>query len=96
MTPRQFDALLKRHHATKREDAALFELMIAQLTSVVMNTGFRSPKEPVSTREFMPTERAKQAQQSPSPKGKRLTKKRQKELARGIRAMFPNLAKVKR
>jgi hypothetical protein len=52
LTPREFDALVKRHKRRREHD----EFMLAQLTAVVMNTGFRSREEPAQTRDYMPSQ----------------------------------------
>jgi hypothetical protein len=87
MTPRQLDALLNRHQLA----TASREFLFAQVTSWVANTGFRSVAKPTKATDFMPSEWAKTGK--PKPKPKRLTKKRQLEIAAGIRAMFPDLTK---
>jgi hypothetical protein len=95
MTPRQLDALLTRNHAVIARD----EFMVAQLTSWVANTGFRSVEKPTKPTDFMPSEWAKArkiravVQQV---RRRRLTKKRQIEIACGIRAMFPDLSKLRK
>jgi hypothetical protein len=55
LTPRQFDALTKRR--TREQESQ--EFMFAQLTAVVMNTGFRSTDKPSKTIDFMPSQWAK-------------------------------------
>jgi len=65
--------------------------MTAQLTSWVVNTGFRTTDKPTMARDFMPSEWAKRSIHSG--KRKRMTKKRRAQLADNIRSMFPNLHK---
>ncbi|MGC1783479.1 MAG: hypothetical protein WA708_13230 [Acidobacteriaceae bacterium] len=52
LTPRQFDALAGRHRQTVEHG----ELLFAQLTAWVVNTGFRSTKRPVQAKDFMPSQ----------------------------------------
>jgi hypothetical protein len=63
LTPRKLDSLLKRH----KRKAQSNELLFAQLTSWVANTGFRSTAEPTKTEDFMPS-RWKQDTAKPAPK----------------------------
>ncbi|HTF67030.1 MAG TPA: hypothetical protein VK638_30540 [Edaphobacter sp.] len=51
LTPRQFDALLKRYKRATESN----ELLFAQLTSWIANTGFRSTEKPTTTEDFMPS-----------------------------------------
>jgi hypothetical protein len=71
LTPRKLDALLKRH----RRKTESTELLFAQLTSCVVNTGFRSTEEPTKIRDFMPSQwdqaAAKQPKKSKFPRRKR-------------------------
>jgi hypothetical protein len=92
MTPRQLDALLIRHNAYRASERDHAEFMLAQLTSAVVNTGFRSPTKPMAPKEFMPSqwETRKRGIQSTS---KRMTHKRRKAIAQSIRAMFPDLSR---
>jgi hypothetical protein len=55
LTPRQFDALCKRH----RMASEMTEFFFAQVSSTVMNTGFRSTEKPTSPADFMPSQRNK-------------------------------------
>lgn len=50
ITPRQFDALQKRHRFHIESN----ELLFGQLTSWVANTGFRSTAKPTKHSDFMP------------------------------------------
>src|SRR6202042_2926983 len=52
LTPRQFDALIKRHRHTVESN----ELLLGQLTSWVANTGFRSTEKPTHPHDFMPSQ----------------------------------------
>ena len=90
MTPRQLDALLIRHQFATASNEFLF----AQITSWVANTGFRSVEKPTKATDFMPSEWAKTRTTTTTVKRRRLTKKRQTEIAQGIRAMFPDLSKA--
>ena len=88
LTPRQFDALLKR----KKVETVAQEFLFAQLTSWIANTGFKSAAKQTAAKEFMPSEWAKTAKATgTSGKPKRMTKKRRAAIAAGIRSMFPNL-----
>lgn len=67
-TPRQLDALIKRHERAKQETEFLF----AQLTSCVVNFSMSRPKEPVSPKDLMPSEWSKRAsKENPQRKRKR-------------------------
>ena len=92
LTPHLFNRLMARHDAVKNREVSHFEFMLAQLTSWVANTGFRSVDKQVKPQDFMPSHWAKT--RTTTVKRKRLTKKRQKEIAQGIRAMFPDLSKA--
>jgi hypothetical protein len=80
LTPRQFDALCKRH----RMASELTEFFFAQVASTVMNTGFRSTEKPTSPADFMPSQRNKrQIQQRKS------EQQSSEEVLDRIRQMFP-------
>lgn len=51
LTPRQFGHLSNRH----RYQVEHKEFLFGQLTSWVASTGFKSPKEPTTARDFMPS-----------------------------------------
>jgi hypothetical protein len=51
LTPRQFGQLSNRH----RQDREHSEFMQAQIVSWIASTGFKSPKDPVTPRDFMPS-----------------------------------------
>lgn len=78
-TPRQLDALIKRHERSKQETEFLF----AQLTSCVVNFSPVHPKKPVSVKDFMPSEWLKVAL-----KPKRLNRKTVADSARRHLDMF--------
>jgi hypothetical protein len=82
LTPRQLDALIKRRERETQEREFLF----AQLASVTANFGFHAPKEPISTKDFMPSEWARGNVKVV--KRKRMTKKRRAEVARKVAALF--------
>jgi|SRR5271163_3601596 len=85
-TPRQFDGLLKRHKNKVESN----ELLFAQLTSWVANTGFKSADKPTSTKDFMPSQWGKSSSSAKSsPKRKRMTRKRRDAVADGFRTFFP-------
>jgi hypothetical protein len=86
LTPRQFDALVKR----RERDAQEQEFLTAQLTAAVVNFSMCHPKEPVSPRDFMPSEFGKPARK---PKRVRITKKLKRELALSVRAGFAAMRK---
>lgn len=76
LTPRQFDALLKRHELAEQKR----EYLAAQTTAAIINFSMRAPDKPVSPRDFMlslPPER----KQKP-------TKKQIKKVAQNLRALF--------
>ena len=86
LTPRQFDALLKRHHHRVESN----ELLFAQLTSWVANTGFRSTEKPTQPKDFMPSQWAKaNPSKTAANKPNRMTKIRRDKVASCLRAMFP-------
>jgi hypothetical protein len=86
LTPRQFDALLKRHLIDREYN----ELLFGQLTSWVANSGVRAPSKPFKPTDFMPSQWMKKASK---PKRKRMTNKTRRELTAQIRAMFPVIKK---
>jgi hypothetical protein len=63
LTPRQFDALVRRH----RRHVESQELLFGQLTSWVANTGFRTTAEPTTPTDFMPSRWAKSTHPAPTP-----------------------------
>ena len=89
LTPKQF-ADLKRQHRNHVEST---ELLFAQLTSWVANTGFRTTDKPVSTVDFMPSQWHRSAPANathlPATKPIRMTAKRRAEVANGLRGLFP-------
>ena len=89
LTPRQFDALLKR----KKVETVAQEFLAAQLTSWVANTGFRTTEKPTKPQDFMPSEWGRTRASIHSGKPRRMTKKRRADIANSIRSMFPNLQK---
>ena len=91
LTPRQFDALLKR----KKAETVANEFLVAQLTSWVANTGFRTTEKPTKPQDFMPSEWMRTRTAINSGKRTRMTKKRRAQLANSIRSMFPNLHKTR-
>jgi hypothetical protein len=91
LTPRQFDALLKR----KKVETVANEFLFAQLTSWVSNTGFRTATKPTSPRDFMPSEWTKTTGTQAAGTSKRMTRKRRAAIDAGIRSMFPNLSPKK-
>jgi hypothetical protein len=62
LTPRQLDALVKRHERATQEREFLF----AQMTSCIVNFSMVRPQEPVSAADFMPSEWAKKRKKSMS------------------------------
>lgn len=57
LTPRQLDALVRQHERAIQEEEFLF----GQLASLFVNFSMSHPKEPVSAKDFMPSEWAKRA-----------------------------------
>jgi hypothetical protein len=55
MTPRQFDALARRHRAKRQREVEHAEFLFGQLTAMVGNTGIRGWKDVRTTDEFMPS-----------------------------------------
>jgi hypothetical protein len=56
LTPRMFDALVKRHERATRER----EFMFGQLASIFINYSMARPKKPTKPTDFMPSEFAKE------------------------------------
>lgn len=81
LTPRQFDALCKRHRMAQE----LTEYFFAQVSSTVMNTGFRSTDKPTSPADFMPSQRNKK--QTPQ----RQTEQDPELILDRLRQMFPRM-----
>lgn len=81
LTPRQFDALVKR----RERDVVTTEFLFAQLTAAVVNFSTCRPKETVHPRDFMPSEFGKQTQPA---KRVRMTKKVRKHVTESFRAGF--------
>ena len=79
LTPRQYDALLKRREYETQQAEFLF----AQLTSYFINFSMCHPKDPTKPRDFMPSMWG-----NPEPPAKRvkLTKKKQKEVTEAFRS----------
>jgi hypothetical protein len=61
------------------------EIMLAQLTAAVVNSGICRPGEPVSTRDYMPSEWAKQAAHEAVPESEELAEQRRQEIANAFR-----------
>jgi hypothetical protein len=77
LTPRQLDALIKRHERSMWNNEFLF----AQLTSCVVNFSMSHPKKALEPRDFMPSEWAK------NPPAEKKPKRRKRQLiATEIRA----------
>jgi hypothetical protein len=85
LTPRQLDALVKRHERATQEREFLF----AQMTSCIVNFSMARPKEPASAADFMPSEWTKK-RRSPSSDP---TDAEQQMLANQLRGMFDALMK---
>jgi hypothetical protein len=83
LTPRQYDALLKR----KEHETRTTEFLFAQLTACGINFSPCHPKEPTSPADFMPSEWVKK-QASAAPKRVRMTKKVKQQVTDSIRAGF--------
>jgi hypothetical protein len=90
LTPRQFDALLKRHKSRTEQN----EFMFGQLTSWIANTGFRTTKEPTTPFDFMLSKQRQKAA-APPPKRVRMTAKRRNNLGLALRATLAQVATVK-
>lgn len=56
LTPRMFDALVRRHEIATRER----EFMFGQLASIFINHSMARPKKPTKPTDFMPSEFAKE------------------------------------
>ncbi len=60
LTPRQYAALLKRHHHKVEHD----EYMLAEIISKTVNFSFCHPEHPTKTIDFMPSMRGKKVSQA--------------------------------
>ncbi len=71
--------------------------MLAQLTSWIANTGFRTAEKPTTAMDFMPSQWAKKAKAKTSaPKRIRMTKKRRHGIFLHLRATLGAVATVKK
>jgi hypothetical protein len=83
--------MLKRHKSSVEGP----EFMLAQLTSWVANTGFRTAEKPTSALDFMPTQGAKKANaKAAAPKRIRMTRKRRQLLMDRLDATLGQIARV--
>jgi hypothetical protein len=85
LTPRQFRHLSQRHRL-EREHA---EFMFAQITSWIANTGFRSPKNAVMPRDFMPSMFGQHNEKKPV----KLKRRKRQVIATEIRDVMANWLK---
>lgn len=81
LTPRQFDALVKRRERQVEHD----EFMLAQLTAYTVNFSMCRPKDAVAPRDFMPSQMGKA---DPRNKKIRITKKRKQAITESIQSGF--------
>jgi hypothetical protein len=89
LTPRQFDALMRRY----RYETESGELLFGQLTSWVANTGFRTAEKQTSAADFMPS----QWRKAPVINGPvEMTQERRNEIANGLRECLMPLATIKK
>ena len=70
-TPAHWLTLMEAAERRFEREAAVPEVMLAQLTAMVANTGFRSFKSPRQPKEFMPSAWRKEGNRTPAPKIKR-------------------------
>jgi hypothetical protein len=91
MTPRQLDALLKRHKSQTQST----ELLFAQIVSAVFNTGFRATEKPVSILDCMPSQWGKTANKPSASKSTavRMTKKKRVALSSSLNMVLMGLAR---
>ncbi|MCU1251532.1 MAG: hypothetical protein JWQ49_4561 [Edaphobacter sp.] len=69
--------------------------MLAQLTSWVANTGFRTAEKPTTWKDFSPTQWSKNAKTASSKfKRIRMTKKRRQSIFENLRATLAQVAVV--
>jgi hypothetical protein len=90
LTPRQYDALLKRHKSSTERS----EFMLGQITSWIANTGFRTAKEPTTPFDFM-LSRQQQNTKKEAPKRVRMSAKRRHNIGLALRATLMQVATVK-
>ncbi|ADW69014.1 UBA domain-containing protein [Granulicella tundricola] len=89
LTPRQFQALCKRYQNNRETVRNHTELMFGQLTSWVVNTGFRSYFEKFQIpAHFMPSLLALKQAPTKQP-NTRMTKAKRAAVVDTIRMMFP-------
>ena len=81
LTPRQFHAMADRHQQGREHQ----ELLFAQLTSWVAYTGFKSTKERIPERQFMPSQWG-----SAAPKRRKKRRRSRAAIADEIRATMAN------
>jgi hypothetical protein len=81
--------MLKRHRHSLESN----EFMLAQLTSWVANTGFRTSEKPTSALDFMPSQWAKKAKaQAAATKRVRMTQKKRHAIFLKLRATLGQVA----
>jgi hypothetical protein len=66
ITPRYFARLTKEHRDARERGERTMEYMLAQVISMVGNTGFKGWDEPRTPDMFMPSERKAKADGSPT------------------------------
>jgi len=93
LTPRQFDALVKR----RRSSLEASEFMTAQLISALYNTGFKTPEKPTSPLDFMPSQWAKKRNKpkaaAESGAAVRMGKRKRKDLALNLSNVLMQMVK---
>jgi hypothetical protein len=95
LTVGQLDGLIRR----RERDIAEREFMPAQIAACVVNFSMGRPKEPVSAKDFMPSEWAKNRDgdpQTPARGWRRMTPKRRARVATEIRATMEHFMRNSR
>jgi hypothetical protein len=91
-TPRQLFAMIDRLEVLDQPKGGMIELMLAQVISMIGNTGFREFEKPVQPKDFMPSLLSKKlsaVSEDGKPRRKpRMTKARKAALAAQFRQTF--------
>ena len=93
LRPTEFEALCDRLIHNREQlsyDRQHRELMLAQLTAAVINTGFCRPEKPVKVESLMPSRWAAPEQKAFSAPRRRPTRRQREKVADDLRAIMAN------